>query len=183
MKCGYCRVSSTDQNLDVQRQQLVDAGCERIFEETASGKNTTARPQLKAALEFVRDGDVLIVAKLDRLARSLPDLFDIASTLDRKGVQLIVLNNTAVNTTTPMGRCVFAIFGAIAEFEREIILERQREGIDRAKAEGKYTGAKLKHDRDAMRRLVAEGLSKSAVARQLGCSRMSVWRAIQGEAQ
>lgn len=181
MKVGYCRVSSTDQNADAQRQQLQAAGVERIFEEKVSGKNTTDRTELLAMLDFVRDGDTLVVTKLDRLARSLSDLFKIIETLEAKGAQLVVLNNAAIDTTTPMGRCVFSIFGAIAELERNLILERQREGISLAKTRGIYKGGSTRFDPDTIRAKADSGMRPSQIAAAMGCDVRTVHRALSNE--
>jgi DNA invertase Pin-like site-specific DNA recombinase len=180
MKMGYCRVSTEDQSLDVQREALQAAGCERIFEEKVSGKSADNRDQLQALLSFVREGDVLTVCKLDRLARSLPDLFKIIETLETKGAQLVVLNNSAIDTTTPMGRCVFAIFGAIAELERNLIRERQTEGIEAAKRNGVYKGAIRRFDPATIRQMRDAGKRVCDIASELGCSDDTVQRALKG---
>ena len=180
MKVGYCRVSSTDQSTDVQRQQLEAAGAERIFEEKVSGKNTTDRAQLQAMLAFIREGDTLLVSRLDRLARSLPDLFEIVKALEEKGAQLTVLNNSAIDTTNPMGRCVFAIFGAIAELERSLIRERQAEGVRAARARGVYKGRPPKIQRERVFELRDGGMGPAEIARTLEISESSVFRLLAG---
>ena len=179
MRVGYARVSSTDQNTDAQRQQLEAAGAERIFEEKASGKSSSDRQQLQAMLGFIREGDVLIITKLDRLARSLPDLFEIVKTLETKGAQLTVLNNAAIDTTTPMGKCLFGIFGAIAQFERDLILDRQRDGIRLAKQRGVYKGRKPTVPRDEVLRLKAGGMGPAEIARTLKIGESSVFRVLR----
>ena len=175
---GYARVSSTDQDLTVQREALEVFGCDIIREEKVSGKSRDGREQLSILLDFMSKGDVLVVTKLDRLARSLPDLFKIVETLEKKGAQLVVLNNSAINTTNPMGRCVFAIFGAIAELERDLIRERQADGIALAKKQGRYRGGKQRFDPEAIRAMKAAGARPAHIARQLKCSAATVFRAL-----
>ena len=142
MKIGYGRTSTVEQvaGLDAQERELRAAGADKVFTERVS--SVAKRAQLEAAIEFCRDGDVLVVTKLDRLARSMADLVAITSRLKAKGVELQVLAMN-LDTTTPTGKLMLNLMGSFAEFEREIMLERQREGVARAKAEGKYqrTGA------------------------------------------
>lgn len=178
MIVGYCRVSTDDQSLDVQREALTDAGCERLFEEKRSGKNVAERTQMQAALDFVREGDTLVVTKIDRLARSVRDLMDIHAAITAKGVALRILN-MGLDTTTPTGKLMLGVLGSVAEFEREMILERQREGIAAAKAAGKYTGSARQIDRAAVWNMLDEGESKAEIARRLDCSEMSVYRVIR----
>lgn len=138
MKLGYARVSTIDQNAQLQMNALVAAGCERTFSEQASGAQRD-RPQLAAALEFARSGDVLVVWKLDRLARSLSQLLWTSEMLDRRGVGLLSLTES-IDTTTPGGRLVFHLFGALAEFERSLIRERTMAGLAAARAAGRRGG-------------------------------------------
>ncbi|WP_228016101.1 recombinase family protein [Synechocystis salina] len=133
---GYARVSSRDQNLDVQLQQL--SHCDKLFQEKQSGLDGD-RPQLQACLEYVREGDVLVITRLDRLARSTLHLCQIASELERKGVNLQVLDQN-IDTSTATGRLLFNMLGAISQFETEIRAERQLEGILRAKERGVHFG-------------------------------------------
>ena len=137
------------------------------------------RPQLDAALDYLRDGDVLVITKLDRLARSVAHLVAIGERLEEKGVALRVLDQ-AIDTSTPTGRLMFNMLGSIAQFERELMLERQREGIARAKAEGKYKGRKptAKAKTHEIKRLIADGIGPTAIAKRLGISRASVYRFI-----
>ena len=139
MKIGYGRTSTVEQvaGLDAQERELRAAGADKVFTERVS--SVAKRAQLEAAIEFCRDGDVLVVTKLDRLARSMADLVAITSRLKAKGVELQVLAMN-LDTTTPTGKLMLNLMGSFAEFEREIMLERQREGVARAKAEGKYRG-------------------------------------------
>lgn len=139
MILGYARTSTVEQvaGLDAQIRDLKDAGCERILHEHASALKE--RPQLRAALNFCRDTDMLVVTKLDRLARSTPDLMALVQEIEKKGIMLRILN-LGIDTSTPTGKLILTTLGAIAQFEREMMLERQLEGIAKAKADGKYKG-------------------------------------------
>lgn len=178
---GYARTSTTDQKagLEAQLRDLEQAGCTKIFREEISSV-ATARPQLDAALEWVREGDILIVTKLDRLARSVSDLVTITEILKRKGVGLRILAMN-LDTSTPTGKLMLNLLGSIAEFERELMLERQREGIAKAKAEGKYAGRQPTARRKAeeVMRLRAEGQSANDITKALGISRASVFRILK----
>ena len=135
-RIGYCRVSTEEQN--TARQEAALADCDKVFIDKASGKNTE-RPQLQAMLGYVREGDVLVVESYSRLSRSTADLLRIVETLKSKGVNFISLKERT-DTTTPQGELVMTIFAGIAQFEREQLLQRQREGIAIAKEQGKYKG-------------------------------------------
>ena len=143
MKVGYARVSTVGQSLDTQIDKLTTFGCEKVFQEKRSGASREKREAVNAALEFCREGDVLVITKLDRLARSMFDLQDITKTLDRKGVDFIVLDQS-IDTTTPAGRLTFHLLGAVAEFERDLIAERRNEGIVKAKERGVKFGRREK---------------------------------------
>lgn len=175
---GYARTSTTDQKagLEAQLRDLEAAGCTRVFQEELSSVAAT-RPQLDAALDWVRDGDILIVTKLDRLARSVSDLVAITDALRRKGVGLRILAMN-LDTSTPTGKLMLNLLGSIAEFERELMLERQREGIAKAKAEGKYKGRQptARSKATEVMRLRAEGHSANDIKDALGISRASVFR-------
>ena len=177
MLIGYARTSTLDQRagLDAQYRDLEAAGCEKIFTEQVSSVDVAARDQLAAALDFVREGDVLMVSKLDRLARSVPHLLQITEYLEQKKVALRVLN-MAMDTSTPTGRLMLTLLGGIGAWEREIMLERQREGIAKAKAEGKYKGRRPTIKPEEIRALKDEGLGAAAIARKLGVGRASVYR-------
>jgi DNA invertase Pin-like site-specific DNA recombinase len=136
-------VSSLGQSLDTQNEKLTAFGCEKIFQEKRSGATRDKREAVNAALGFCREGDVLVITKLDRLARSMFDLQEITKTLDRKGVGFIVLDQN-IDTTTPAGRLTFHLLGAVAEFERDLIAERRNEGIEKAKAKGVKFGRRSK---------------------------------------
>lgn len=184
MIVGYCRTSTAEQiaGLEAQHRQLAASGCtEKVFSEQTS--SVGPRPQLEAALDFVREGDTLAAVRLDRLARSTTDLLNIVHRLEQKGVALRILDfgGTAVDTKSPSGRLVITLFGALAQFERELMLARQREGIAKAKAEGRYKGRsptarrQLPQIRDMRRR----GVSPSAIAHELNISRASVYRLLK----
>lgn len=184
MLVGYGRTSTVDQEagLAAQERDLRAAGCERVFSERVS--SVAKRAQLEAALDFVRDGDVLVVCKPDRLARSTGDLLAIVGHLEARGVALRVLSmgGNEVDTRTATGRLMLTMLGAIAAFERDLMLERQREGIAKAKAEGKYRGrvpTAQRQQADALR-LKAEGLRPMAIAERLNISRASVYRLLSG---
>lgn len=178
---GYARTSTVDQEagLEAQHRDLAAAGCTKVFSEQVSSL-AAQRPQLAAALDYVREGDTLVVAKPDRLARSTADLLAIAQRLKEKGVTLRVLS-MQMDTSAPTGKLMLTMLGAVAEFERDLMLERQREGIAKAKAEGKYKGRIPTARRQAadVLRLKAEGKSPDAIGEALGISRSSVFRILR----
>ena len=177
MKVGYGRTSTFEQQagLAAQLRDLKTAGCEKVFEEQVS--SVAKRPQLEACLDFIREGDTLVVTKLDRLARSTQHLLEIADRVKSKGAVLHILNLGA-DTGTATGKLMFTVIGAIATFEREMMLERQREGIAKAKAEGKYKGRKPTARARAaeIAALKAGGVRPVEIARRLGIGRASVYR-------
>lgn len=180
MIIGYARTSTTDQvaGFEAQLRELQAAGCEKIFKEKAS--SVAVRLQLQSAIEFVREGDFLVITKLDRLARSVSDLMMIVQDLDNKKVGLRILN-LGMDTSTPTGKLMLTVLGGIAQFEREIMLERQREGIAKAKAEGKYKGRKsiaLDLQKQVVC-LVANGMSKVKVAKELKIGEATVYRILR----
>lgn len=184
MIIGYARTSTADQiaGFESQLRELKLAGCEKIFREKAS--SAEARIQLEAAIEFAREGDLLIITKLDRLARSVADLMTIIQKLELKKVGLRILN-LGMDTHSPTGRLMLTVLGGIAQFEREIMLERQREGIAKAKAEGKYKGRKpiaLDQQKEVIR-LVESGISKASVARELKIGEATVYRILKSKAK
>ena len=182
MKVGYGRTSTLEQQagLDAQIRDLKGAGCEKVFSEQIS--SIGERPQLEAALDFIREGDMLIVTKLDRLARSTQHLLEIAERVKAKGADLCVLNLGA-DTSTATGRLMFTVIGAVGTFEREMMLERQREGIAKAKGERKYKGRKPTSRARAaeIAMLKADGLRPVEIARRLGIGRASVYRVLGAE--
>ncbi|NJC06852.1 DNA invertase Pin-like site-specific DNA recombinase [Sphingomonas kaistensis] len=179
MLVGYARVSSAGQSLDLQLGDLERAGCEKVFAEKQSGTSAEARRALQDALEFVREGDTLVVTRLDRLARSSNDLHNIIAKVTAKGVKFRCVQQSGVDTDSGMGKLVLAILGAVAEFETDIRKERQREGIDKAKADGRYKGRKPSVDAAKVRELHAAGLGPSAIAKQLKVGRTTVYRSLQ----
>jgi len=184
MRIGYARTSTLDQiaGMEAQLRDLRGAGCERYFHEQVS--SVGKRPQLEACLEFVREGDTLVVTKLDRLARSTQHLFEITERVKSKGVALHVLD-LGVDTSTATGKLLFMLTGLIATFERELMLERQREGIARAKAEGKYKGRKptARARATEIAALKADGVRPVDIARTLGIGRASVYRVLGADIQ
>lgn len=172
---GYGRVSTTGQSLDVQIDQLRAAGCEEIFAEKKSGTTREGREQLDLALKFVRKGDVFVVCRLDRLARSIVDLRRIIDQLEEKAVGFRCLQQP-LDTTTAEGRLLLNILASFAEFETEIRKERQRDGIEKAKAEGRYRGRPRSIEPARILELEAEGLRPTEIAKRLGIGRASVYR-------
>lgn len=179
MDIGYARVSSTGQSLEVQQDQLSAAGCEKVFAEKRSGTSMTGRQALEDAIEFAREGDTLIVTRLDRLARSGIDLQNIVTRLNAKGVGFRCLQQGAVDTTTGMGKLVLGILGAVAEFEADIRKERQLEGIAKAKEAGVYKGRKPTVNVEAVKALKVAGKGPAEIAKELGIGRASVYRALE----
>ena len=183
MFVGYARTSTAEQNagLDAQRRDLGATGCTKLFVEQVS--SVAKREQLEAALDFVREGDTLVVTKLDRLARSTSDLLAIVARLDGKDVALRILDfgGSAVDTTSPAGKLMLTVFAATAQFEREVMLQRQREGIAVAKAAGKYKGRAptAKAQSETVTQLRDEGVGATEIARRLGIGRASVYRIMQ----
>lgn len=181
MLVGYARVSSVGQSLDIQLAALTDAGCEKVFAEKKSGTTASSRHELGECLDFVRHGDTLVVTRLDRLARSVADLFAIIERLQKSGVGFRCLQQAGVDTDSSTGRLMLAVLGAVAAFESDIRRERQMEGIARAKAAGVYKGRKPSVDVAKVRELYAAGTRPTAIATQLGIGRASVYRAIGSE--
>ncbi|SDX97075.1 Site-specific DNA recombinase [Albimonas donghaensis] len=177
MLVGYARISTREQSMDGQLDSLHQAGCDKVFTEVASGARED-RPVLREALEYARPGDVLVCFKLDRVARSLPHLTNLVADLDHRQIGLRSLTEE-IDTSTPGGRLVFHVFGAIAQFERDLIRERTRVGLDAARKRGRTGGrpksmtpAKL----DAARRLIQSGTPVREIADSLGVSVPTVYR-------
>jgi DNA invertase Pin-like site-specific DNA recombinase len=166
--------------MEAQHRDLRAAGVEKIFQERIS--SVERRPQLEACLDFIREGDTLFVTKLDRLARSTQHLLEIADRVRSKDAALHILNLGA-DTGTATGKLMFTVIGAVATFEREMMLERQREGIAKAKAEGKYKGRRPTARARAaeIKTLKADGVRPVDIARRLGIGRASVYRVLAGE--
>ncbi|TKW66949.1 MAG: recombinase family protein [Paracoccus denitrificans] len=185
MLIGYARTSTTDQTagLEAQKRDLDAIGCERIFAEQVSSVDKDKREALAEALKYARDGDTLIVTKLDRLARSVSHLVQLTGQLEAKGVHLRILD-MGIDTSTPNGRLMLNLLGSIAQFEREIMLERQREGIAKAKADGKYRGRKPTNAGIVAEVLaeIAAGKPKAQIARERGLGRTTVHEIAKGAA-
>ena len=178
MKYGYARVSSSGQDLTIQVEALTKAGCETIRQEKVSGTSTHGRDELKTLLDFLREGDELVVTRVDRLARSIRDLQNIVYELDQKGVVLSATEQP-IQTNTSAGKCFLDMLSVFAEFETNLRKERQMEGIAKAKERGVYKGRKPSVDVEKVKELKAEGLGASAIAKQMGIGRASVYRALQ----
>jgi DNA invertase Pin-like site-specific DNA recombinase len=176
MKYGYARVSTNDQDLTVQKEALQRAGCDVIRSEKVSGTNTKDREELRILLDFIRPDDELVVTRIDRLARSVLDLQKIAHELEQKNVSLRATEQP-IDTSTPAGKCFFDMLGVFAEFETNLRRERQMEGIAKAKERGAYKGRKPKIDQQKIRELKDSGINPTEIARMLGISRQSVYRA------
>ena len=174
-KIGYARVSTTDQDLSLQLAALTAAGCGVIRSEKITGSTVTGRAELRTVLDFIGTGDTLVVTRIDRLARSLGDLQDIVRELKAKGASLVATEQP-IDTGTAAGKAFLDMLGVFAEFETNLRRERQREGIAKAKAAGVYKGGKTRIAADEVRRLAGEGMGPSAIARQLGIGRASVYR-------
>ncbi|HYD69312.1 recombinase family protein [Azospirillum sp.] len=179
---GYARVSTTDQDLALQLDALAKAGCARVFEDKASGARAD-RPGLTAALGFVREGDVLVVWKLDRLGRSLPHLIETVTALEGRGVGFRSLTE-AIDTTTPGGRLIFHIFGALGQFERDLIRERTRASLDAAVARGRRGGRRPVVTEEKLRRaksLIAQGLTVREAAARIKVGKTALYAALDEE--
>ena len=185
MNVGYARVSTEEQNLDLQRRSLRAGGCECVFEDCGVSGAARSRPQLDKTLASLKRGDILVVWKLDRLGRSLSHLIEVVQTLGERGVGFLSMSE-AIDTTTAGGRLVFHMMGALAEFERSLIAERTRAGMAAAKARGDAVGRPRKLTRNqlehAQHLIEAEGVSVTSVARALHVSRATLYR-YRGEAR
>lgn len=185
MQVGYARTSALHQRagLEAQISDLKEAGCERLFVEQVS--SLAHRPELISAIGFLRDGDTLVIKRIDRLARSTIDLLGLVARLEAKGVGVRVLDfgGGELDTTSASGRLLVTVLAAVAEAERTMMLERQRAGIAKAKADGKYRGRAPTAQRVApqVRELKATGLGACAIASQLNVSRSSVYRILAGQ--
>jgi DNA invertase Pin-like site-specific DNA recombinase len=179
MIIGYARVSTDDQNLDAQIDALTAVGAEKIFRDKITGK-TRSRPQLERMLDQLREGDVVVVTKYDRLARSLKDLIDLVEMIRERKAGFRSLSED-IDTTTPAGRLVFHVFGSIAEFERERIVERTKEGLEAARKRGRVGGRppSLSPEAKAQVRKLKDqdGMSVAEIARMFKVSRWTVKRA------
>ena len=183
-RIGYGRVSTTDQDAAAQEIRLVAAGCIKVFTETISTR-IKFRPQLQAAIDYLRPGDALVVVRLDRLARSTRELLEIGEGLEQQGVDLVVLDQ-AIDTSTPAGRLMFSVLGAIAQFERDLIRERTLDGLAKARAEGRTGGRRptiTGQKALLVKRLATEGLSLRQIAASVDASPAAVHRFLQAKTQ
>jgi len=177
---GYARVSTTDQDTALQLDALAAAGCSQVFEDHASGAQVN-RAGLRKALAFVRDGDVLVTWKLDRLGRSLPHLIETVAALEKRGVGFHSITE-AIDTTTPGGRLVFHLFGALGQFERDLIQERTRAGLAAAAVRGRKGGRKPVVTEDKLTRacgMVGKGLTVREIASRLKVGKTALYEALR----
>ncbi len=176
---GYARVSTTDQDLSIQEAALRAAGCEVIRAEKRSGTTTEGREELRTVLDFLRTGDVLMVTRIDRLARSIGDLQDIVRQVKARGASLKATEQP-IDTSTAAGKCFLDMLGVFAEFETNLRKERQLEGIAKAKAAGIYKGRRPSINPTRVREMKAQGLGATGIAKALGIGRASVYRVLEG---
>jgi DNA invertase Pin-like site-specific DNA recombinase len=181
MKIGYARVSSTGQSLELQLEALQAAGCEKIYSEKESGRSLERRTELERAIDDLRAGDELIVTRLDRLARSVADLYGLLQKITTRRAGFICLQQSGVDVTSSTGKLLLGILGVVAEFENDLRRERQREGIEKAKAAGVYRGKQASIDPAKVLAAYAE-LGAAEAARKLGIARSSVYRVIGEQA-
>lgn len=181
MKIGYIRISTYEQNQSLQKDALKKDGCEKLFNDTASGKDRE-RAGLQKAIDFLRKGDVLVVWRLDRLGRSLRDLIEIMATLERKGAGLKSIKEN-IDTTTTGGRLIFHVFGALSEFEREVILERTQAGLKAARARGRSGGRPKKLTDDQIKKIKElhrkNEKTVPEICQMMGVSRSTLYRTLQ----
>ena len=176
---GYARVSSTSQDTALQETALKQAGCTVIRTEKISGASREGRNELATILEFIREGDVLVVHKLDRLGRNTRDVLNLVHSIAERGASLQVLQ-PAIDTSGPMGTMVLTVLGMVSEMELGFIKERQRAGIEAAKAKGIYKGRPTSLDHQRIVKLKKQGLGATAIARDVGCSRGAVYKILKG---
>ena len=178
MKYGYARVSSVGQDLTAQLESLKSAGCENIRQEKISEKSVQGRDELNTLLGSLREGDELVVTRVDGLARSIRDLQNIVHDLNEKGIALRATDQP-IDTTTSAGKCFLDMLGVFAEFETNLRKERQMEGIAKAKEKGVYKGRKPSIDINKVRELRESGMGATAISRELGIGRASVYRVLE----
>ncbi|WP_062014886.1 recombinase family protein [Aureimonas sp. AU4] len=177
-RIGYARVSTLDQDLDTQLERLRAEGCAIVRAEKVSGASREGRAELATVIEFLRLGDELVVTRLDRLGRDTRDVLNLIHECEQRGAFVTVLD-PHVSTRGEMGHIVLTVLGMVAQMERRFIKERQRDGIERAKAEGVYRGGQPRLNRGNIAALHAEGHGPAAIAKAMGCSRMQVYRILR----
>jgi DNA invertase Pin-like site-specific DNA recombinase len=177
---GYARVSTLDQSTSIQREALEVSGCDRIYEENVSGTSLKGRSELSRVLEVLREGDTLVITRIDRLARSMKDLQDIVHDLKARGVYLEATEQP-IDTSTAAGKAFLDMLGVFAEFETNLRKERQLEGIAKAKAKGVYKGgAQLDEDKkDSVRKLYLEGMKPAQIVRETGVGKTTVFKILK----
>ncbi|MBX4918371.1 recombinase family protein [Rhizobium bangladeshense] len=176
-KIGYARVSTIDQDFEIQQQRLKAEGCVIVRAEKVSGASREGRTELETIIEFLREGDELVVTRLDRLGRDTRDVLNIVHECEQRGAFVTILD-PHVSTRGEMGHVILTVLGMVAQMERRFIRERQREGIERARSAGRYTGGKVRIDYQRIRQLSASGVGATAIAKEVGCSRMQVYRVL-----
>ncbi|POO56712.1 recombinase family protein [Agrobacterium rosae] len=181
-RIGYARVSTIDQDLEVQLERLRNEGCEIVRSEKMSGGTREGRTELATIIEFLREGDELLVTRLDRLGRDTRDVLNIVHECQQSGAFVTILD-PHVSTRGEMGHMILTVLGMVAQMERRFIKERQREGIVKAKAAKIYKGGKSRLDHTLIQRLHDKGLGVAIIAKQSGCSRMQVYRIIKARAK
>jgi DNA invertase Pin-like site-specific DNA recombinase len=177
---GYARVSTASQSTDIQVEKLKEAGCSVIRMEKVSGRSREGRSELETVMDFIQAGDTLVVAKLDRLGRSTRDVLNLVHELEERGAALCVLE-PAIDTNGPMGKVVLTVLGMVSEMELGFIRERQKDGIEKAKAEGRYNGRPATLDKQQAVDLKAQGVGATEIARRLSCSRSAVYKLLNSE--
>lgn len=177
-RIGYARVSTLDQDLKIQQERLLAEGCEIVRCEKVSGASRQGRNELATIIEFLREGDELIVTRLDRLGRDTRDVLNIVHECEQRGANITVIE-PHVTTKGEMGKVILTVLGMVAQMERKFIKERQREGIHRAKELKAYKGGKCRIPRDEVLKKASQGLRVSEIAIAMNCSRMQIYRIIR----
>ncbi|MES0198586.1 recombinase family protein [Mesorhizobium sp. M0011] len=181
-RIGYARVSTIDQDLETQHTKLKAEGCEIVRAEKVSGASRDGRTELATVLDFLRPGDELVVTRLDRLGRDTRDVLNLIYECEQKGAFVTVLD-PHVSTRGEMGQIVLTVLGMVAQMERRFIKERQRDGIEQAKRNGVYKGGQQRIDYHRVIQLHGDGVKPTEIAQAVGCSRMQVYRILDGRAK
>jgi DNA invertase Pin-like site-specific DNA recombinase len=177
-KIGYARVSTLSQSTDIQVEALKAVGCSTLRTEKVSGASRDARDELATVMDFLREGDVLVVHKLDRLGRNTRDVLNLVHEIHAKGAHLEVIE-PAISTDGPMGQMIITVFGMVGEMELGFIKERQRAGIEKAKAKGLYNGRPKTLDYDRVLEMKNSGVGPTDIAKELGCSRAAIYKILK----